>query len=254
MRFLLVILAALAVLGIAVAATLARHDDKQKGTGEGTTTASTTGTSAAGLTGEIVRKDKTWKCDGAVDLDLVKVTITTAKPGREGKDAVLLRGCSGRIGRLVINNAKCDGVKGRAKNLVIESGSITLTRKTDLKCHVDAFQITSGSSNVHVRNMIIRGTGHSGFFVNGGHNGKAPTDITLEDSFVGTVAGKTPFDTDVTIGQSEGSGVRNSTLCPVKQHRVYVPRSPSTGGPPAASPINEGNTFPAAVDCAPTPG
>jgi hypothetical protein len=250
-RRLLVIVAAFAVLGVAVAATIG-HDDKGESKRAGT--ASTTATATAGVTGEVVRLDKTWKCKGQVDLDLVKVTITTAEPGRAVKDAVLLRGCSGRIGRLVVNNAKCDGVKGRAKNLVIESGSITLTRKTNLKCHVDAFQITSGSSNVHVHNMIIRGTGHSGFFVNGGHNGKAPADITLENSFVGTVAGKGPFDTDVTIGQSEGSGVRNSTLCPVKQHAVYVPKTPSTGGPSANNPVNEGNSFPPANTCAPATG
>jgi hypothetical protein len=216
--------------------------------GEGT---APTGGKAAPLTGTVIQKDKTWKCRGAVDLDLVKVTITTAKPGRTAKDAVLLRDCSGRIGRLVINNAKCDGVKGHAKDLVIESGSITLTRKTKLKCHLDAFQFMSDSSNVHVHNMIIRGSGHSGFFVNGGHTGDAPADITLEDSFVGTVPGKVPFDTDVTIGQSDASGVRNSILCPAKQRAVYVPRTPSTGGPPATSPINEGNTFPAAVACMP---
>ncbi len=258
-------MATLAVLGIAVAATRGAHEDKGDGkrntaasttstTGTSTAGTSTAGTSTAPLTGEIVRKDKTWKCRGAVDLDLVKVTITTVKPGRHPKDAVLLRGCSGRIGRLVINNAKCDGVKGRARDLVIESGSITLTRRTKLKCHVDAFQITSGSSNVHVHRMIIRGTGHSGFFVNGGHNGAAPTDITLEKSFVGTVAGKGPFDTDVTIGQSEASGVRDSTLCPVKQHAVYVPRTPSTGGPSASNPVNERNSFPSAQACTPTPG
>src|SRR5947209_2207287 len=95
--------------------------------------------------------------------------------------------------------------------------------------------------------MTIRGGGHSGFFING--SDPAPANIVLDQSFVGPYPGRSDaFDTDVTIGDSTNSGVTNSTLCPPKQISlaplgIWVPTTPSTGGPQARGPIMRNNVF-----------
>jgi hypothetical protein len=193
----------------------------------------------------VVITDATWVCRGTVDLDLVQVTIT---PASRAKDAVLLRGCSGRIRRVVISNAQCDGVKGSASDLVVEGGTIDLTwRDARRACHKDAIQITGGS-RVTFSDVRVRGGGHSGFFVNDASR-SGVRDVTFVGGYIGPYPGYDElFDTDVTIGDSDRSGVVRSTLCPPKQTRlarngIYIPASPSTGGPPARDPVDEDNTY-----------
>ena len=193
----------------------------------------------------VVLTDRAWICRGAVDLDLVQVTIT---PASQMKDAVLLRGCSGRIGRIAISNAQCDGVKGSAAGLDVEGGTIDLTRRDRRRaCHKDGIQI-SGGSRVTFTNVRVRGGGHSGFFVNDA-SGSGVADVTFVAGYIGPYPGYDElFDTDATIGDSDRSGVARSTLCPPRQTRlapdgVYIPSTPSTGGPPARDPIAEGNTY-----------
>jgi hypothetical protein len=193
----------------------------------------------------VVLTDATWVCRGAVDLDLVQVTIT---PASQKKDAVLLRGCRGRIARIAISNAQCDGVKGSASDLAVGGGTIDLTRRDARRaCHKDAIQITGGS-RVTFTNVRVRGGGHSGFFVNDA-SGSGVHDVTFVGGYVGPYPGYDElFDTDVTIGDSDRSGIAGSTLCPVKQTRlapngIYIPTTPSTGGQPARDPIDEKNTY-----------
>jgi hypothetical protein len=193
----------------------------------------------------VVLTDRTWVCRGAVDLDLVQVTIT---PVSRAKDAVLLRGCSGRIARIAISNAQCDGLKGSATDLVVAGGTIDLTRRDPGRaCHKDAIQMTGGS-HVTFANVRVRGGGHSGFFVNDA-SGSGVLDVTFVDGSIGPYPGYDElFDTDATIGDSDRSGVARSTLCPPRQTRlardgIFIPSTPSTGGPPARDPVDEDNTY-----------
>ena len=150
--------------------------------------------------------------------------------------------------RIAISNAQCDGLKGSASDLIVAGGTIDLTRRDARRaCHKDAIQITGGS-RVTFTNVRVRGGGHSGFFVNDA-SGSGVRDVTFVGGYIGPYPGYDElFDTDVTIGDSDRSGVVRSTLCPPKQTRlarngIYIPATPSTGGPPARDPVDEGNTY-----------
>ena len=97
---------------------------------------------AGPLTGTVMETDRTWRCNGLVDLDLVKVTIDGSK-----EDAVHLnRGCTGVIRRLEITGTGGDGVKvhADAHDLEILGGRIDCGPKARGK-HQDAIQAMGGT-------------------------------------------------------------------------------------------------------------
>ena len=71
-----------------------------------------TPTQPVGPAGSVSLTDRTWVCNGPVELDSVTVTITAAA-SRRNRDAVHLgEGCTGRIGQLTVTQYVADGVRG----------------------------------------------------------------------------------------------------------------------------------------------
>jgi hypothetical protein len=188
----------------------------------------------------IVIVDHTWTCTSHVDLDLVQVTMTPQSIGERSKeDAVHLRsGCTGRIGKLVVEQWAGDGVKVAqgVHDLTVEGGSIRCHAKApDL--HQDGIQALGGS-HVLFRDLTIdcgreqARLVNSNFFVSeAGKSTSPPTDIVCDGCRLGSWAAHT-----VSIQRSASSGVRNSTLCYAR-----FPQLTLTIGPEASRPVSSGN-------------
>ena len=78
-------------------------------------------------------KDRTWECQGPVDADLVKVTISADIADVDA--VVLTENCTGRIGRVEIDTWSGDGINVQnsapvAHDLVIDSGYVRCHAKT----------------------------------------------------------------------------------------------------------------------------
>jgi hypothetical protein len=157
--------------------------------------------------GTISLQDQGWFCGEKVDIDRLEVTIRFA-----GNDAIqLARGCSGRIGEIVVVQYRKDGVKvtGGAHDLVIEGGSIEC-RGQSPGSHQDGVQ-AMGGRRITFENLRIDCPGRSSAFIvrHGGTSGKElPTDVVCVRCVL--VGGSVP----VRINESVRSGVRDSTLCP----------------------------------------
>jgi hypothetical protein len=81
--------------------------------------------------GQAIVVNATWLCNTAVDLDLVKVTITDGD-----HDAIRFDNCSGRVGRVEIDTNGLDGLKVRniepvAHDLTIEGGYVRCTGRPE---------------------------------------------------------------------------------------------------------------------------
>jgi Ca2+-binding RTX toxin-like protein len=180
---------------------------------------------------KVVEVDKTWVCSGAVDLDLVKVTMN---PGASDRDAVHLRtNCSGHIRRIEIDTWAGDGIKVNAPppaahDLVIWGGHIRCFDRPE-EAHQDGIQALGGE-RITFRNLEIncRSGANAQIFLNAA-NGGMPTDIVCDRCFLGSGAGTT-----LRISQSIRSGARNSTLCPGRFHAINANRSLEA--------VNVGNT------------
>lgn len=156
--------------------------------------------------GTIVRDGQGWTCKSAVDLDLVKVDDPPA-------DAIVLgAGCTGRIGRIEVDQWRTDGVKIRnsgkvAHDLTIGGGYVRCHDKDD-GAHQDAMQ-AMGGKRITFRGVTFDCLGNSNFFVNeGGSRDSTPTDIVCDGCRFGPGS-----STTVRIGLSFGSGVRSSEAC-----------------------------------------
>jgi hypothetical protein len=162
--------------------------------------------SNASLTsGNIKLEDQGWYCGGRVDVDRLEVTIRNTDI-----DAVELgRGCTGRIGELVVVQYQTDGVKvtAGAYDLVVEKGSIEcMAQKAG--AHQDGVQAMGGARVTFKDLRIDCPTRSSGFFVrNGGLADELPTDIVCEGCSI--LGG----GYSVRINESVRSGVRDSTVC-----------------------------------------
>ena len=112
---------------------------------------------------------------------------------------------------------------------------------TNLDCHNDGVQINS-SINVLIKDYFFAGTGHSAAFIGAGSDGFPGRNVVFDGGCWGDtepVEGKPnhrTLDVGISIAESSDSGVRNVTIEPAKQHEIYVPQTPSSGGPPATGP------------------
>jgi hypothetical protein len=192
--------------------------------------------------GSVVLVDRTWTCTGAVDLDLVKVTMRTADA-----DAIHLRtNCTGRIGRIEVQTWTRDGLKVNAPapaahDLVIEGGYIRCYGAS--AGHQDGIQ-AMGGQRVTFRNLEVNCSSNPAqqFFVNS-VNGGRPTDIVCEGCVLGARAAST-----LLVMSSTRSGARNSIVCTGRYFSIRIESQ-------AVSPVNSGNTVVPATDprCTPPP-
>jgi hypothetical protein len=195
------------------------------------------------LTGSVTLVDKTWRCTGPVDLDLVSVTITANAPLL---DAVLLdKGCSGRIGNLLITQYQGDGVKiGGAQNLTVESATIRCFAHASGK-HQDGIQILGGS-HIRLLNFDVGcySANNSQVWMNPagvGHSTGASDVVFVGGHFQGFFD-KGQYGKGGSYGfanvQSTDSGVMNAVLCPGSSPKLTYYQ-----GVKAVNPVNVGNTI-----------
>lgn len=176
----------------------------------------------------VVLVDQAWTCRGAVDLDLVKVTMRSA-----GGDAIYLRqNCTGRIGRIEVDTWTGDGLKVNAPapaahDLTIGGGYIRCNGQT--QGHQDGIQ-AMGGRNITFRGLEIKcaSNPNAQLFINS-VNGGNPTNIVCDGCLLGRGAAST-----LLIMSSSGSGARNSTICEGRYFDVRIQG--------AVSPVNTGNT------------
>jgi hypothetical protein len=183
------------------------------------------------------KQDQTWVCDGRVDLDSVTVTIDQSSSAR---DAVHLRdGCTGRVGRLVVNQSVGDGVKVAqgVHDLAIDGGSVRCFAKGPV-LHQDGIQVMGGM-RITFRNLTVDcGRGgeqliNSNLFIKqAGRSIDPPTDVVCVHCVFGGGAAHT-----VNIQTSVRSGVVSSTLCTAKYPKLTL-----TVGAGAVDPVDAGNT------------
>jgi hypothetical protein len=189
---------------------------------------------------QVVLVDHTWTCTSDVDLDLVRVTMSPQSVGvRSQEDAVHLRsGCTGRIGRLEVNQWAGDGVKVAqgVHDLTVDGGSIRCHAKAP-RLHQDGIQALGGN-NVTFHDLSVD-CGHKDarlvnsnlFIKQSGRSTTPPTNIVCDGCRLGGWAAHT-----ADIQTSVGSGLRDSILCEAR-----FPRLTLTIGPGASGPVNSGN-------------
>jgi len=221
------------------------HDLSSPATPDPPTTIETTGDGATApapiVRGTVLLEDEAWSCVGPVDVDLVKVRISSKA---SGVDAVSLgQYCTGRIGRIEIDTWAGDGIKVQntgevAHDLVIESGYVACHAATD-GYHQDGLQVMGGR-RLTFRNMTVTcggpGVNAALFIAEGGTGGSEPVDIVFENGTLGPGAAHT-----ILLADALRSGARNTVICP---GRYSTFRTRST----AVDPIMENNTERAADD------
>jgi hypothetical protein len=179
--------------------------------------------------GSVVQDDRSWTCDGPVNLDLVKINLTMLNA-----DAVYLRtNCSGYIARVEIDTATADGIKVNAvapvaHDLVIGGGYIRCHGRTE-GTHQDGIQ-AMGGERITFRNLEIScSSGANAQFFVGAALGGFPTDVVCHRCVLGSGAGTT-----LLIQDSIGSGARGTLVCPGRFRPVNI-------GSRAERPVNVGN-------------
>jgi hypothetical protein len=164
--------------------------------------------------GTIRLEDQGWYCGEPVDIDRLEVTVR-----RVDTDAIHLgRGCTGRIGEIVVVQYQKDGVKvsDGAHDLVIEKGSIEC-RAQKPGSHQDGVQAMGGSRITFKNLRVDCPTKSSGFFVREGGSGRElPTDIVCEGCHL--LGGSY----SLRVNESVRSGVRDSTICPGRFGTVKI--------------------------------
>jgi hypothetical protein len=196
-------------------------------------------------TGSIFQTDKTWICDGPVNLDSVTVTMTTAALGdRRAEDAVHLEsGCTGTIARIDITTYLADGIKVAqgAHDITVEGGSVRCLAKAPV-LHQDGIQVMGGA-RLTFKNLSVdcgrpdESLINSNLFITeSGNSTTPPSDVVCDGCTLGGGAAHT-----VLLGASIRSGVLNSTIC-----RAKFPSLTFTVGADAIDPVDSGNTT---TDC-----
>jgi hypothetical protein len=175
--------------------------------------------------------DRTWFCDGPVDLNVVRVVMHGTH-----KDGVHLDpGCTGRIQSLqVVGDGGAlgpagDGVKVHrgVHDLQIMGGFINCGAKSHGK-HQDAIQ-AMGGRNVVFHNITSRGCISSFMFINWGrHRAERPTGILCDHCRAET------DHYSLFVGNSTDSGARSSSFVSRVRPRVLAG---------AVQPILSGNTW-----------
>ena len=167
--------------------------------------------------GSIVLENRPFRCIGAVDLDLVRVTIRTAVD-----DAIsLAEECTGRIGRIEVETWTADGIKVQnygsvAHDLVIDSGFV--------KCHdiagdyhQDGIHVMGGR-NITFRNLRVDCLGNANLYLSeGGQEASTPTDVVCESCVFGPNSGQTLY-----YAVSMRSGARDTTICTGRFRAIRV--------------------------------
>jgi hypothetical protein len=161
--------------------------------------------------------NQTWTCNGPVNLNLVKVTMTTAN-----SDAIrLASGCTGRIGRIEVETWTQDGVKvqnnssNAAHDLVVEGGYVKC-HDLSAGAHQDAVQ-AMGGARLTFRNITFDCLGNSNFFVNRAGSGSTrPTDVVCENCTLGPRS-----STTIRVNEATRSGARNSYFCPGRNMTTF---------------------------------
>ncbi len=162
--------------------------------------------------------NRPWGCNGAVDIDLVKVTIDDGS----NTDAIRIDGCSGRIGRVEVDTNGADGIKVRngsvvAQDLAVEGGYVRCTGHPD-GAHQDGIQVMGGYRLTFRALVVWCGDpdGQIGDGVNsqvmialGGAGTSTPTDVVFERSAMGPGSANGFF-----VQTSIRSGIRDSVGCP----------------------------------------
>jgi len=180
------------------------------------------------LAGTVVLHDRTWNCDGPVQLALVRVELTDT-----AKDAVHLGpGCTGTIRRLEIpgdgagNGPGGDGVKvhAGAHDLVVLGGTIDCGRKVHGK-HQDAIQ-AMGGLRIAFHGIVSHGCANSFMFVNTGRGGR---EVPHEIRCIGCSASTNNYS--IFVGSSVGSGaVDGHFRSRVPPHITHSAVSPDVSG------------------------
>jgi hypothetical protein len=188
------------------------------------------------VTGTVVLEDRSWRCEGPVDVDLVKVTIHRRS---SPLDAIsLARNCTGRIGRIEVDQWSGDGIKVQnagavAHDVVIESGYVRCYEKTGAY-HQDGIQ-AMGGRNITFRNLHVDcgrlGVNANLFIAQGGSDSTLPTDVVFEGGRLGPNAAHT-----ILLADAVRSGVRNTLICTGRWFTYMKQKS-------AVAPVDEGNTI-----------
>lgn len=183
-----------------------------------------------------------YTCKSNINIDQLEIYVNSPDVKTDG--VKFARGCSGRIGNLVVKTNSGDAIKiaDGASNLTIENSTISCDGRYG-SVHQDGVQVMGGNNIKFTNYKITCPSGafqkldHSGVFFNGN---PPPTDVVLSNGYIGS-AGAT-----VDIGYSVRSGVKDSTVCPsvTVKTPIRIPSSPSGGNPPAVNPITNPNTFP----------
>jgi hypothetical protein len=136
------------------------------------------------LAGAVMQADRTWHCNGRIDLRLLRVTMRSGDKG----DAVHLdRGCTGVIQRIEIpgNGRELgpsgDGVKvhAGAHDLRVLAGFVDCGAKSKAK-HQDAIQVMGGE-RVTFSQIQSHGCANSFMFINWGRRRhEKPKDVVCE--------------------------------------------------------------------------
>jgi hypothetical protein len=187
-----------------------------------------------------------YTCNGAVNLDLVKVTVDDSHMVTPAVQ--IASGCTGRIGRIEIDNANGDGIHvgAGAHDLTIGGGYVRSPLGGCTLCgalHVDGIQFLGGQ-RITMRNLDVsyQTASNSALYINMGSGGQElPTDIVCDGC---TFRRQPSRNRVVRIGQSLRSGIRNSTV-------YYCGTGPTCDAPTAPviwfnglqqDPVNENNT------------
>jgi hypothetical protein len=180
--------------------------------------------------GEVVQKNRTWRCRGPVHLRLVRVTMTD---GHKGDAVHLDHGCTGVIERLEIPGnggnlgPSSDGVKVHtgAHDLKILSGFINCGERKRGN-HQDAIQ-AMGGTRVTLFHIESRGCANSFMFINWGRSRhQKPEDIVCEQCHAET------NNYSISVRNSVRSGAIGGS---------FVSRVPPRATPKATSPVLQNN-------------
>ncbi len=189
---------------------------------------------AAPLVTESIDTDRTWFCNGPVDVDLVRVRVGAEL---KGVDAVSLGPhCTGRIGRIEVDTWSGDGIKVQnsgvvAHDLVVESGIVRCHGHTP-GYHQDGIQVMGGE-RLRFRDVSVwcggDGINAALFIAHGGTDERVPIDVVFEDGMLGPGSSQT-----VLLADSLRSGVRGTTICAGRNATMRVHDG-------ALDPVDRGN-------------
>lgn len=164
-----------------------------------------------------VLEDRPFRCQGEVDLDLVRVTMRTPV-----EDAISIdENCTGRIGRVEVETWTADGIKVQnhgdvAHDLVIESGFVKCHDVAG-EYHQDGIQVMGGRG-ITFRNLRVDCLGNANLFLaEGGLKASTPTDVVCEGCIFGPHSAQTLFYAD-----SIRSGARDTTICTGRFRAIRV--------------------------------